>query len=148
MLKSHSITRTPTVLLSYAVVLSTVGATVVAGVWLGPTVKHTFTLFFCAIVLSSWFGGIWAGVLATILSAIALDYFFVPPIYALGIGLQEAPDMIAFVASALLVSWLCAENKLAKASRRHARYVFDGEVRASGPGFRNPVNSVVRPTRR
>ena len=127
-------------LLAYAMPLSTVAATVVAAVWLGPAVKHTHTLFFCSIVLSSWFGGIWAGILATILSAIALDYFFVPPIYALGIGLQEAPDMIAFVASALFVSWLSAENKLSKTSRRQARYRLDGRVRASGPGLRKPAN--------
>jgi K+-sensing histidine kinase KdpD len=46
-------------------------------------------------MLSSWFGGVWPGILAGLLSAIALDYYFIPPLYALGIGLEEAPDIIA-----------------------------------------------------
>jgi hypothetical protein len=81
-------------------------------------VKHTPTLFFCAVVLS------WRGVAGSLRwSAFRdrVDYYFIPPIYALGISLEEAPDMIAFVASALFVSWLSGEQKRAKDSRREAR---------------------------
>jgi K+-sensing histidine kinase KdpD len=45
-------------------------------------------------MLSSWFGGMWPGILAGVLSAIALDYYFVPPLYALGIGLEEGVRVI------------------------------------------------------
>jgi C4-dicarboxylate-specific signal transduction histidine kinase len=63
-----------------------------------------------------------------VLSAIALDYYFVPPLYALGIGLEEAPDMIAFVFAALFVSWLSGEQKRAKDSLRQARDELDARV--------------------
>jgi C4-dicarboxylate-specific signal transduction histidine kinase len=113
---------------SYAVALASVGAAVVATLGLGSAMKHTPTLFFCSVMLSSWFGGVWPGILAGVLSAIALDYFFVPPLYALGIGLEEEPDMIAFVFAALFVSWLSGEQKRAKDSLRQARDELDARV--------------------
>jgi K+-sensing histidine kinase KdpD len=63
------------------------------------------------------------------LSAIALDYYFIPPIYALGISTEEAPDMIAFVASALFASWLTGEQKGATDSLREARDKLDAKLR-------------------
>ena len=36
-----------------------------------------FTLFFAAVMMSAWYGGLGAGLLATILSALSLDYFFI-----------------------------------------------------------------------
>ena len=38
-----------------------------------------FTLFFAAVMVSAWYGGLGAGLLATILSALSLDYFFIAP---------------------------------------------------------------------
>jgi signal transduction histidine kinase len=115
-------------LLGYAVAVIAVGAAVVVTLELGSAVKHTHTLFFCSVMLSSWFGGVWPGILAGVLSAIALDYYFIPPLYALGIGLEEAPDMIVFVSSALFVSWLNGEQKRAKDSLRQARDELDARV--------------------
>jgi hypothetical protein len=106
-----------------------VGVAVLATLWLGAAMKHTATLFFCSIVFSSWFGGASAGIFATLLSAIALDYFFIPPIYALGIGLEEGPDMVAFVASALFVSWLSGKRGRAKDSLRETRDELNAKVR-------------------
>jgi signal transduction histidine kinase len=115
-------------LLGYAVAVIAVGAAVVATLELGSAMKHTPTLFFCSVILSSWFGGVWPGVLAAVLSAIALDYYFIPPLYALGISLEEAPDMIVFVSSAIFVSWLDGEQKRAKDSLRQARDELDARV--------------------
>jgi C4-dicarboxylate-specific signal transduction histidine kinase len=90
--------------------------------------KHTPTLFFCAVMLSSWCGGLGPGILAGLLSALALDYYFIPPLHALGIRLEEAPDMVAFVASALFVSWLSSEQRRAKDSLQQARDELDARV--------------------
>jgi len=111
-------------LCAYAVVVTTVGCAVVATLGLGSALKHAPTLFFCSVILSSWFGGVWLGFVAVLLSAIALDYYFIPPIYALGISAEEAPDMIAFVASAFFVSWLSG-----KQSRGFARAKRDAKIR-------------------
>jgi K+-sensing histidine kinase KdpD len=109
-------------LFAYVVPVLAVSAAVVVTLALGSTVKHTPTLFICAVGLSSWFGGIGPGIFAGLLSAISLDYYFIPPIYALGISLEEAPDMIVFGASAVFVSWSNREQKRSEDLLSRARY--------------------------
>ena len=116
-------------LLSYVVAAISVGIAVIVTLNLGALMKHTATLFFCSVMFSSWYGGLWPGFLAALLSVVALDYYFIPPLYALGIGPEEAPDMIVFVATALFISWLNGDQKLAKESLRQARDELDAKVR-------------------
>ena len=104
MSKSDQIRTLTRPLSSYVVAAISVGIAVVITLKLGSVVKHTATLFFCSVILSSWYGGLWPGVVAALLSVVALDYYFIPPLYALGISLEEAPDMIVFVATALFIS--------------------------------------------
>ena len=47
-----------------------------------------FTLFFAAVMMSAWYGGLGAGLLATILSALSLDYFFISRNYSLVLDLE------------------------------------------------------------
>jgi C4-dicarboxylate-specific signal transduction histidine kinase len=95
---------------------------------LGPVIEDTATLFLCSVMLSSWYGGLWPGVLAALLSVLMLDYYFIPPLYALGLTVEEGPDMIVFVATALLISWLSGEQKQAKESLRQARDELETKV--------------------
>jgi C4-dicarboxylate-specific signal transduction histidine kinase len=113
---------------SYGVAIVSVGVAAIVTLALGPALKHTPTLFFCSVILSSWLGGLWPGVLAGLLSAFVIDFYFIPPLYALGIELEEAPDMIAFISSAVFVSWLSAEQKRTKESLRRARDDLDSQV--------------------
>jgi C4-dicarboxylate-specific signal transduction histidine kinase len=106
-----------------------VGSAAVITLNLGAVMKHTATLFFCSVMISSWYGGLWPGVFAALLSVLALDYYFLPPLYALGISLQEAPDVIAFVATALFISWLNGRQKRAKEALGVARDELDAKVR-------------------
>jgi len=117
------------VLLSYLVASMSVGLAVMVGLILGSAIKQTAAPFFCAVMLSSWYGGLWPGVFAGVLSVVALDYFFLPPLYALGIGPEDAVDMIAFVATALFISWLNSEQNRAKESIRRARDKLDARVK-------------------
>jgi C4-dicarboxylate-specific signal transduction histidine kinase len=80
-------------------------------------------------MLSSWYGGLWPGLFAAFLSYIALDYYFIPPLHALGISPEQTPDMIVFVATALFISWLNGNQKQAKDSLRDARDHLDARVR-------------------
>jgi signal transduction histidine kinase len=96
---------------------------------MGAIVNHTATLFFCSVMLSSWYGGLLPGFLAALLSLVALDYFFIPPLYAFGISLEEAPDIIAFVATALFISWLNGDQKRAKEFLRQAHDELEAKVR-------------------
>src|ERR1700746_2680095 len=128
MSKSDRIRTRTRLLLSYVVAVVSVGIAAVITIELGSIVKHTATLFFCSVMLSSWYGGLWPGVFAALLSVVALDYYFIPPLYALGIGLEEAPDMIVFVATALFIGWLSGKQKRAQESLSKARDELDAKV--------------------
>jgi C4-dicarboxylate-specific signal transduction histidine kinase len=115
---------------SFALAAVSVGIATVITLKLGGTIKHTATLFFCSVMFSSWYGGLWPGFFAALLSVVALDYYFIPPLYALGIGLEEAPDVIVFVATAFFISWLNGDQKRAKEALRQARDELDAKVQA------------------
>jgi hypothetical protein len=40
------------------------------------------SLFLCMILLAAWLGGAGPGLLATALSILALDYYFIPPLHS------------------------------------------------------------------
>jgi C4-dicarboxylate-specific signal transduction histidine kinase len=120
-------TRTP-LLSSYVVAAISVGIAASVTLEFGSVIKQTGTLFFCSVMLSSWYGGLWPGVFAALLSVVVVDYYFIPPIYAFGLTVAEIPDMIVFVATALFISWLSGEQKRAKESLRHARDALDVKV--------------------
>jgi C4-dicarboxylate-specific signal transduction histidine kinase len=129
MSKSDRIRTLTRLLSSHVVAAISVGVAVVITLKLGPVIKHSATLFFCSVMLSSWYGGLWPGLFAALLSVVALDYYFIPPLYALGIGLEEAPDVIVFVATAFFISWLNGDQKRAKESLRQAHDELDAKVR-------------------
>jgi len=128
MSKSDRIRPRLRLLTSYLVAALSVGVAAVVTLKLGSLIKHSSTLFFCSVMLSSWYGGVWPGVFAALLSVVALDYYFIPPLYALGISLEEAPDMIVFLATALFIGWLSGDQKRAQESLRHARDKLDARV--------------------
>src|SRR6516162_1117843 len=128
MSKSDRIRTWTRLLSSYVVAALSVGIATVITLKLGSVIKDTASLFFCSVMLSSWYGGIWPGALAALLSVVALDYYFIPPLYALGISLEEGPDMIVFVATALFIGWLSGDQKRAQESLRHARDELDAKV--------------------
>jgi len=64
------------------------------------------TMFSASIMLSAWYGGLGPGILATALSALIIDYFFLYPIRAFsGLSVAAAP-LVAFVFEGVLVSSL------------------------------------------
>ena len=79
------------------------------------------SLFFCAVVLSSWVGGLGPGLLASSLSVVLIDYHFKSPYYTLELGAEDLPRMAVFFLSAASISWLSASQKRARESLRQAR---------------------------
>lgn len=74
--------------------------------------SFTFSLFFSAVVLSSWCGDRYSGGLAILLCSLAIDYFFLPPIHSLStITLDGGIRLGLFVSVSLITSELNAARK-------------------------------------
>lgn len=85
-------------------------------------------LFYAAIVVSAWFGGMGPGLLAVFLSGLAIDYFLVPPLHTLGLGPKPISFLIVFGVLAVLTSWMSTKRKQAEEGLRQARDELDTRV--------------------
>nr|WP_194054362.1 PAS domain S-box protein [Nodosilinea sp. LEGE 06152] len=109
-------------LLSYGLVLLNVTLTSVISLWLGSWIKPTpLALFYVAVMVSAWYGGLKPGLVATVLSALAINYF-IPPYNALGI--VDSGDLLhlgVFVIIALLISRLNQSRQVALRQEQQLR---------------------------
>lgn len=72
-------------------------------------------LFFIAVMVSAWYGGWQQGLLATVLSTLAIHYFFIEPYYSLDIkNLATVVSLGTFVLEASVISLLNQSQRNAK----------------------------------
>ena len=100
-------------------VLAITAVAVVLGLKLAlvPWVEHDtpFLLFFAAVLVASWFGGLGPGLLAVVLSAAASAYFFIRPYWQFKFEDEVMPLRVAmFVGEGVFVSLLVAFLKNAQ----------------------------------
>src|SRR3954462_4279701 len=95
------------------------------------------SLYFPAILLSTWFGGAGPGGLAVLLSTFAINFFFTEPFFAFDFTVRDLPTTIAFLFSALVISsWSNARKRVEKRLResedalRQARDELEDKVSA------------------
>jgi PAS domain S-box-containing protein len=86
-------------------------------------------LFFCAIMLTTWFGGLIPGMIATLLAVLALKYYYLPPLYSLAFDLRHVPLFVIFSVSALCISWVIAKQQHAERAVRKVRDELEMTVR-------------------
>jgi K+-sensing histidine kinase KdpD len=76
-------------------------------------------LFFVAVMISALYGGVTAGLVATLLSAASTAYFFMTPQFSMSIDSSDIFRLIVFASVALLTSSIAAErNRTDEAQRR------------------------------
>lgn len=80
-----------------------------------------FLFFYIAVVASAWFGGKWPGVLAVVLSVVAVAYYFTPPAHSFHVNRESLPIFVEFSVSALVVGWFSAWRKQAESELQYAR---------------------------
>lgn len=78
-------------------------------------------LFYAAIIISAWFGGMGPGLLAVVLAELSIDYYFVDPLYTLRLGPKPLSFLIVFGVLAVLTSWMSSKRRRAEAELRQAR---------------------------
>jgi signal transduction histidine kinase len=85
-------------------VAAALGLTMAARHFIAPQVS---LLFYAAVVLGAWAGGLGPGLLATLLAVASLDFFFLGPRYAFGgFSARDAIDLVVFASIAALTSAL------------------------------------------
>ena len=104
----------------YGLAVISVAAALVLTIWLEHYTDIT-PLFYAAIVVSAWFGGRGPGLLAVVLSELAIDYYFVPPFYSLRLGAKPISFMIVFGVLAIFTSWMSSKRRQAEEELKQAR---------------------------
>lgn len=79
------------------------------------------SLFFCAVMVSAWFGGAGPGSLATLLSSIAFYYSFLPPVDSLAPKPGQLARFVVFILSSVLVGSLSVAQRRTTESLRRTR---------------------------
>lgn len=88
----------------YGCAVALVGVALAANLCL-PGLEHIAgVLFLAAVTLGAYYGGLGPGLLATLLSTLALDYFLIPDIHRLDFGRATWTALGVFVAVALLIN--------------------------------------------
>src|SRR5215468_10247757 len=80
-----------------------------------PLHKLPTALFFAAVTLTSFFGGLGPGLVATGLGTLAIDYFFLAPVYNVSQGLEEFVRVASFALAATLINALHERRRRAEA---------------------------------
>ncbi|WP_172642150.1 hybrid sensor histidine kinase/response regulator [Cylindrospermum stagnale] len=100
----------------YAVAVLAVCIALLLTLLLQPLLNPTiFILFFAAVAVSAWYGGMEAGLLATALSTLAVSYFFLKPVFPLSVhALDSMIRLGLFVLVTILISSLNSQLRTAK----------------------------------
>jgi K+-sensing histidine kinase KdpD len=119
--------RIPTQL-RYALAFASVGVAVTVDTLVRPGLGPlpVGLLFLCAVVGCAWYGGVGPGLVALLLSVLALEYFFLPPLHSLKVSPAYLPDLIGFFLFAILSVWFSAarrqtENELKRTAEEWER---------------------------
>lgn len=136
----------PHYLIEYGVALLSVGLALGITLLLTPYLASTPTpLFFIAVMISAWYGGLGPGILATILSTLAINYFFLEPLYQLSIpDVGTLVRVVTFVVAAFVINSL---NGAQRAARRRAeanfQFLRQSEARFGGLAQSNIIGMIV-----
>ncbi|MBD2094302.1 PAS domain-containing protein [Trichocoleus sp. FACHB-591] len=76
--------------------------------------RSPFLLFFGAVMVSAWYGGLGPGLFATALSGFISTYFFLPPLYSLSLDWVNGSRLSLFLLEGVLISALSDALRVAK----------------------------------
>ncbi len=74
-----------------------------------------FLLLYPAVTLAAWYGGLGPGIVASTALVVGANVWLFPPIGALSLQLQDLIRLAGFLVISVLVSWLTASERAARA---------------------------------
>jgi signal transduction histidine kinase len=113
--------------------------------------------FLLTVMIVAWVAGFGPAIIAVVISAFALDYWFVPPLGAVATTWHEIASVVSFAVVGNAVAWLTATRRQAeddrkallarerasRASAEAANRAKDEFVAMLGHEFRNPLSAIV-----
>ena len=126
--------ETASVLLRYGVAVGAAALAMLLTLLLWPlTAQIPYLLFFAAVMVSAWYGGLGPGLLTTALAAAGSTYFLLPPFYSLAVDtLDNVIRLGLFVFVALMISFLNARRQRAEETERAQREYFQVTLASIG----------------
>jgi PAS domain S-box-containing protein len=119
----------PSRIWGYGIAVLLVTSTAIISHWLNPLIGFPGTLFLCAVMLGAWYGGVGPGLIATVLSSLTFHYYFTHPIHASAPRPpREAPRLVMYIVSNILIALLSAAQRSATESIRRTRDDLDRSV--------------------
>ena len=113
----------------YLVAVAALSLAVLVSLALKSRINEPPTLFFlAAVTISARYSGLRVAISMVILSVLALDFFFIEPIYAIGLAWKDLPIVLEFVLVALLVSSLNEASQRAKTALARANEELENKV--------------------
>ena len=85
--------------------------------WVGGSVS---LLFFPAVILPALYEGYGPALVATCLATLSLDYFFIPPVHVINLGIDDAIRFAVFSSVATTAAWLSARRRDAEDALRRS----------------------------
>ncbi|MFZ1940200.1 MAG: PAS domain S-box protein [Terracidiphilus sp.] len=106
----------------YGLVPVSLGLAVLLSELIHPLIPHCEPyIFLAAVALSAWFGGRAAGLIAAFLALYVFDYFFLPPLFTLGISREALPYVIPFGLGALVAAWMSSTRSQSRKAAEELR---------------------------
>ncbi|MDX2217191.1 MAG: response regulator [Oculatellaceae cyanobacterium bins.114] len=95
--------------------------------WFG---QPAFAFFYLAVCFSTWYGGRYPGLATIVLSLLAANYFFVPPIYSWSVSGRDAFRLGIVLIVMLVINWLTSELDYARRRvEQHSAALQESETR-------------------
>ena len=97
----------------YGVAVLATGVVTAVTILLHSYLSHgVMALFFASVMVSAWYGGLGPGLLASVLSSLACQFFFFPPIYSLDVeSSDDIAQIVVFGIVTVLITTLTHSQK-------------------------------------
>lgn len=80
-----------------------------------------YIFFYAAVIAVSWYTGKGPGIASVLLSLMAVEYFFMPPLHSFAVRRESLPIFIEFIMTSVIIAWFSSWRKQAEAELKRAR---------------------------